>query len=151
MAAAGRFLGVDYGTRRIGLAVSDPDGRIAFPEGTLERRGERRDVEAICKLASERGVAGIVVGLPLHMDGRRGPEAEAAEAFAGLLRAKSGLPVELLDERWTTQEAERALRESGRNARKRRAVVDAVAATLLLRTWLAQRQARADREGEGGA
>jgi putative Holliday junction resolvase len=140
MAARGRFLGVDYGTRRIGLAVSDPEARIAFPEGTLERRGERRDVEAICKLVAERGVVGIVVGLPLHMDGRRGPEAEAAEAFAGVLARATGLPVELLDERWTTVEAERALQESGRKGRKRRAVVDAVAATLLLRSWLERRE-----------
>jgi putative Holliday junction resolvase len=143
MAAAGRFLGVDYGTRRIGLAVSDSEARIAFPEGTLERRGTRRDLEAICKLVAERGVAGIVVGLPLHMDARRGPEAEAAETFARALGEATGLPVELLDERWTTLEAERALRESGRKGKKRRAVVDAVAATLLLRTWLERRSALA--------
>ncbi len=147
MAAPGRFLGLDYGTRRIGLAVSDPDARIAFPEGTLERRGERRDVEAICKLVGERGVVGIVVGLPLHMDGRRGPEAEAAAAFARTVGEAAGVPVELLDERWTTVEAERALRESGRKGKKRRAVVDAVAATLLLRTWLERREALAQQDG----
>lgn len=147
MTAQGRFLGLDYGTRRIGLAVSDSEARIAFPERTLERRGARRDVEEICKLVAERGVVGIVVGLPLHMDGRRGPEAEAAEAFARLVGEATGVPVEMLDERWTTVEAERALQESGRKGKKRRAVVDAVAATLLLRTWLERRQALATRDG----
>ena len=143
MAAQGRFLGLDYGTRRIGLALSDPEARIAFPEKTLERRGRRRDVEEICRLVAERGGVGVVVGLPLHMDGRRGPEAEAAEAFARAVGEATGVPVELLDERWTTVEAERALRESGRKGKKRRAVVDAVAATLLLRTWLERRESLA--------
>lgn len=147
MAAQGRFLGLDYGTRRIGLAVSDADARIAFPERTLERRGERRDVEAICKLVAERGVVGIVVGLPLHMDGRRGPEAEAAEAFARLVGDATGVPVEMFDERWTTVEAERALEHTGRKGRKRREVVDAVAAALLLRAWLERRAALARRDG----
>jgi putative Holliday junction resolvase len=150
MAAQGRFLGLDYGTRRIGLALSDVEARIAFPERTLERRGERRDVEAICKLVAERGVVGIVVGLPLHMDGRRGPEAEAAEAFARAVGDATGVPVELLDERWTTVEAERALRQSGRTGKKRRDVVDAVAATLLLRAFLERREALARRDGGDG-
>lgn len=144
MAAAGRVLGVDLGTRRIGLAVSDPEVPIAFPAGTLESRGLARDVESLRALALERGVVRIVVGLPLHLDGRRGPEAEAAERFAAALREATGLPVELLDERWTTVEAERALREMGRRGRKRRQVVDTTAATILLRTWL-------EREASGAA
>ncbi len=146
MPEPGRILGVDYGTQRIGLAVSDEEGRIAFPEGTLQRSGERRDLEALCRLVKEREVAGIVVGLPLHMDGRRGPEAEAAERFAEGLGRATGLPVEMLDERWTTVEAERSLRESGRKGRKRREVVDAVAATLLLRTFLERRVSLEERE-----
>jgi len=142
MPEPGRILGVDYGTRRIGLAVSDSEGQIAFPEGTLERRNARRDLESLCALVKEKGVVAIVVGLPLHMDGRRGPEAEAAEAFARRLGQATGLPVEMLDERWTTQEADRALRESGltgRKGKKKRQVIDAVAATLLLRTYLERR------------
>ena len=141
----GRILGVDYGTHRIGLAVSDSEGRIAFPEGTLQRRGERRDLETLCALVKERDVSGIVVGLPLHMDGRRGPEAEAAEKFAAGLGEATGVPVEMLDERWTTVEAERALRETGRKGRKRREVIDSVAATLLLRTFLERRENLEDR------
>jgi putative Holliday junction resolvase len=139
MPETGRILGVDYGTRRIGLAVSDSEGQIAFPEATLESRGARRDLESICALVKEKDVVGIVVGLPLHMDGRRGPEAEAAEAFGRKLGEATGLPVEMLDERWTTQEADRALRESGRKGKKKRQVIDAVAATLLLRTYLERR------------
>jgi putative Holliday junction resolvase len=140
MPDSGRILGVDYGTHRIGLAVSDSEGRIAFPEGTLESRGARRDLEALCALAKQREVAGIVVGLPLHMDGRRGPEAEAAAKFADALGEATGLPVSMLDERWTTVEAERALQESGRKGKKRRQVIDSVAATLLLRTFLERRE-----------
>ena len=139
MPETGRCLGVDFGTRRIGLAVSDASGSIAFPAGTLERRGLRRDLESLCALVKEREVERIVVGLPLHMDGRRGPEAEAAEKFAGQLAQATGLPVEMFDERWTTREAERALAETGRRGKKRRQVVDSVAASLLLRAWLEQR------------
>lgn len=140
-----RVLGLDLGTRRIGVALSDPDGVVASPLTTLERCGGARDLDAVGALVREHEVGEIVVGLPLHMDGRRGPEAEAAKRFAAELRGALGVPVGTLDERWTTVEAERALRESGRKGRKRRAVVDAVAASILLRTWLAQRHARAGR------
>jgi len=84
----------------------------------------------------------IVVGLPIHMDGRRGPQAQAAQAFADRLARELGLPVDTLDERWTTREAERALRATGRKGKKQRAVVDSVAAALLLRTYL-EREERA--------
>jgi len=134
-----RVLGIDLGTRRIGLALSDADGTIASPHDVLERRGGARDVAAIATLVRERGVERIVVGLPIHMSGRRGPEAEAAERFAAALAAATQLQVDLLDERWTTVEAERALREMGqvgKKGRKRRLHVDAVAASLLLRTYL---------------
>ncbi len=131
-------LGIDFGTRRIGLAVSDPDGKLALPAGTLERRDVARDLEALRQVIEERGVERIVVGLPIHMDGRVGPEAQAARAFAETLGQEVGLPVETFDERWTTQEAERALRETGRRGKKKKGVVDSVAATLLLRAWLEQ-------------
>jgi len=133
-----RVLGLDLGQRRIGLAVSDEEARIAFPAGALERRGLRRDLVALCALVRERKVDRAVVGLPIHLDGRRGPEAEAAEKFANAFAEAAGIPVEVLDERWTTVAAERSLRESGRGTARRhgRGVVDAVAATLLLSTWL---------------
>jgi putative Holliday junction resolvase len=113
-------LGLDYGSRRIGLAVSDEAGLFAFPAGALERTGLQRDLEALTSLISERGVTRVVVGLPLHLSGRSGPEAEAARAFARALEAAAGVPVDLLDERWTTREAERALRDaSGKRSAQR--------------------------------
>jgi putative Holliday junction resolvase len=144
-------LGLDLGRKRIGLAVSDPDGVVALPAGALESRGLEKDVAAVCALARERGAGCVVVGLPVHMDGREGPEAAAARRFTARLVEASGLRVEVLDERWTSVEAERALAETGRRGRKRRGVVDAVAATLLLRTWLERergRRARREEEAE---
>jgi putative Holliday junction resolvase len=145
MSAPGPVLGLDFGTRRIGLAVSDRDGRLAFPAGCLESQGTEKDLQALCALVEKREVARIVVGLPIHLDGRAGPEAETARAFARDVAEATGLPVEMLDERWTSLEAERALTEMGRRKRggarrksraRSRGDVDAVAATILLRTYL---------------
>lgn len=142
-------LGIDLGARRIGLAVSDADGRIAFPAGVLESRGRARDVAALTALMRERGVTSVVVGLPVHMSGRVGPEAEAARSFASELARASGVAVETLDERWTSREAERALREMGRSSKKReRGEVDSLAATLLLRSFLERRERAARTSGE---
>jgi putative Holliday junction resolvase len=142
-----RALGIDFGARRIGVAVSE--GQIALPVRTLERRGLAKDLEALVRVAREREVDCVVVGLPLRMNGRRGPEAEAAERFAAQVSERLELPVHLMDERLTSVEAERALRDGGRRARDRRGVVDAVAATLILRTWLESRASRpGTREGE---
>jgi putative Holliday junction resolvase len=139
----GPVLGLDLGTRRIGLAVSDSEGVIAFPIGVLERRGLAADVAAVCDLIRERGVRSAVVGLPLHMDGRSSPGADAARAFAAALGEAGSLPVALVDERLTTVQAERALRESPKS-RRRKQHVDALAATLILRTYLEQpREVRA--------
>jgi len=144
--ASVRVLGLDIGARRIGLALSDPEGRIAFPEGHLDRRGPRRDMEALRALIAEREVGTIVVGLPLHLDGRSGAAAQSARDFAVRIGEATGLPVELIDERWTTVEAERHLRSSGRRTVERhgRGTVDAVAATLLLSAYLARRRALAE-------
>lgn len=147
-----RVLGLDLGSRRIGLAISDPDARIALPGEALERRGLERDLAALCALVVDRGVERIVVGLPLHMNGSRGPEARAAEEFARALERASGRPVETLDERWTSVQAERVLRETGRRQRQKarkgqrretrhgRGEVDAVAASIILQTYLEQRR-----------
>ena len=137
-------LGIDLGKKRIGLAISDESERIALPAGIIESRGRAKDLAAIRSLVAERGVRQVVVGLPLHMDGRAGPEAVAARSFATALAGVLGLPVETLDERWSTVEAERTLRETGQSGRKRRAgAADTLAATLLLRTFL-ERRARAE-------
>lgn len=137
---------MDLGRRRIGLALSDPAG-IALPAGTLERRNLRQDLRWLRDWAAEREVTRIVVGLPIHMNGSSGPEAEEARGFAVRLQQATRLPVELFDERWTTVEAERALRQSGVRGRARRQVVDSVAATILLRTYL-EREANRKQRGE---
>jgi putative pre-16S rRNA nuclease len=147
--AAMRVLGLDLGARRIGLAISDPEGKIAFPAGCLERRGRRQDLAALLHMARERGVERVVVGLPIHLDGRVGAQAEAARAFARELAGALELPVDLLDERWTSAEAERHLRAAGRRAsrRRERGEVDAVAAALLLSTYLERRRGGTAEEG----
>lgn len=143
-----RVLGLDLGRRRIGLAISQPAGGLALPLATLERRGREADLRALRQIVHERAVERIVVGLPIHLNGRVGPEAEEAQAFASLLAEATGLPVDTLDERWTTVEAERALRTTGRRRRDRRKVVDSVAATILLRTYLARLESAAARQPE---
>ena len=130
-------MALDYGSRRIGLALSDPEGRFAFPDPALERHGLRQDLKALCALVDERRVTRIVVGLPIHLDGRSGIEAQAARAFAESLAEATGLPVDMLDERWTTREAERALRGAkGGLRRMGRGAIDSAAAAILLRTYL---------------
>lgn len=131
-----RVLGLDLGQKRIGVAVSDEGASIAFPSGAIACRGPKKDVQAVLDLIKEREIGRVVVGLPRHLDGREGPEAEAARAFAEALHRRSGLPVETLDERWTTIEAERVLHAQGRNKKKQRAVVDSVAASIILGTYL---------------
>lgn len=146
MRVKGPVLALDYGRRRIGIAVSDEEAQFAFPAGFLACRGRQRDLTALRELIAERSIQRVVVGLPLHMDGRRGETAVAAEKFANAIAEMTGLPVEMLDERWTTREAERALRESRSGRRRRREAVDSAAATLLLRTYL--ERARHATEGE---
>jgi putative Holliday junction resolvase len=142
-----RVLGVDLGSRRIGIAVSDLEASFAFPMDAIESRGLERDVNALKTLIDRREVGRVVVGLPLHMDGRAGPGAEAARRFAARLSEVTGLPVDLLDERWTTAEAERSLQAGGGSARKRKqarksGARDSMAAAILLRTWLERESGR---------
>ncbi len=148
MEALGPALGLDYGERRIGMAVSDAEGEFAFPLGALERADWPKDLARLSDLIEERGIRRIVVGLPLHLDGRPGEMAAAARSFASRLEAATGLPVALQDERWTSSEAERSLRETGGGRRRRKkkgakGEVDAVAASILLRTWLERERSRA--------
>jgi len=136
MRVRGPVLALDYGSRRIGLAVSDETGSFAFPAGFLASAGRKRDLATLRELIVEKGIQRVVVGLPLHMDGRRGEAAAVAEKFANQVAEVSGVPVELFDERWTSRAAERALSESRSGRKRRREAVDATAATLLLRTYL---------------
>lgn len=136
-----RTLALDYGERRIGVAISDPTGAIAQPLETIQTRPGGNDaLERIAELVKTHEVGQIVVGLPLHMDGRSGPEAEKARAFGERVRARANVPVDYLDERWTSLEAERVLDEGGVRRKNRRGRVDPIAAALLLRTWLARRR-----------
>ena len=143
-------LAVDYGTRRLGLAVSDPTTGIALPIPAVHRTQLRQDLSSLAEIIAEREIGKIVVGLPIHMNGRPGPEAEAARTFSEQIAAATGLTVDLLDERWTTQEALRSLREtekeSRRRNRRRSGALDSAAATLLLTTYLARENSAAERE-----
>jgi putative Holliday junction resolvase len=139
-----RILGLDLGKRRIGLAISDAEGLFAFPDSVLPSAGLKKDVAAIARIVTEREIGRVVVGLPKHMDGRKGPEAKAAEAFARALQQKTGLPVETLDERWTSIEAERVLRAQGKTAKQAKQHVDSVAAAIILRTYLELRSRQAE-------
>ena len=138
-----RTLGLDFGERRIGVAVTDPTGVLAQPLTTINRghRGDGTHLLRIAEIVTEFQVSRIVVGLPLHMDGREGPEAEAARAFGESVQERTGITVDFLDERWTSIEARRALSKVGGSRRKKQSAVDPVAAAILLRTYI-ERDAR---------
>lgn len=134
-----RVLGIDLGSRRIGVAVSDPGGVLASPVTVLPRSGDRSaDHRAIAALAAEWEAGRVVVGLPLSLDGSMGPAARAAAEEADALAGVVGVPVEVADERLTTVTADRAMREAAprKGARDRRRTIDAAAAAVLLQTWL---------------
>jgi putative Holliday junction resolvase len=124
------------GSKRIGLAISDEDGIFAFPSGKLDRVGRKQDLAALVQLINEREIGRAVIGVPLHMNGRPGKGAEAARSFARDLAETSGITVDTLDERLTTVEAERALSAVGRSAKKQKDVIDSVAASIILNTYL---------------
>ena len=136
MSAARRLLGVDYGDVRVGLAVSDPDRKIAFPLTTYERRGRDRDAEYFRALAKAEAAAGLVVGLPVHLSGVEGKKAAQARAFGAWLGAVTGLPVAYWDERFSTAEAEAALWGAGLTHKRRKARRDRVAAQIILQAYL---------------
>jgi len=132
-----RAVGVDLGSRRIGVAVGDGAGVLAVQWGTIERSGDRAtDHRRITEVVVEAGAVVLVVGLPLRLDGTVGPAAEAVLAEIDELAATVGVPVESYDERLTTVTAERGLKERGMRGRRRRTVIDQLAATVILQGWL---------------
>jgi len=131
----GRVLGLDLGDARIGVAISDDRRRIAVPLGTV-RTGAPADVKAIADLVRGHGVTLVVIGHPLHLSGEAGERAHHAERFAEALDAFLDVPVLLQDERLSSVEADRALREAGTSGRERRRTVDRSAATVILQAWL---------------
>lgn len=134
------MVGIDLGGRRIGVAVSDPAGRLATPRRVL-RRGRRRagDHRAIAGIVGEVGAVRVVVGLPLTLGGEAGPAARQVMAEVDDLRRHLEVPVEVHDERLTTVAAERSLREIGARPEARRAGIDQVAAAVMLQSWLDRR------------
>ena len=142
--ARGRRLGVDVGSVRVGVALSDPDGLLATPLATL-RRDERdgSDLRQLAELVTEHEVVEVVVGLPRTLAGREGPAAQAARDYAHALGTVLSVPVQLSDERLTTVLAIRTLSDRGVRGRKQRAVVDQAAAVEILQGWLDGRRAAA--------
>jgi putative Holliday junction resolvase len=138
----GRVMGLDYGERRIGLALSDPLGITAQPLRTLVRVTLAADLEVLAALAHHHEVERFVVGLPLALDGTRGERVRRTEEFAARLGRATGLPVEAWDERFTSVQAERTLLEADLSRRRRREVIDTTAAVLILQGWLDARAAK---------
>jgi putative Holliday junction resolvase len=135
-----RTLALDPGERRIGVAITDPTGTISQPFETIRTRGlaSPAALERIVEIVSTHGVSQIVIGLPVHMDGREGAGAEAARSFGSAIAAATGVPIDYLDERWSSLEAQRLLREAGERGKRDEGRVDRIAATLLLETYLAR-------------
>jgi len=135
-----RYLGLDVGNRRIGVAVSDELGLTAQPVLTLERHSNKRDdLRSLARLCRRFGVAGIVVGDPAHLSGEPSPQAAKTQAFAAALGELTGLAIHLWDERLTTHEAHQLLYQAGRKRQQHGKVVDQVAATLILQSFLDER------------
>jgi putative Holliday junction resolvase len=138
----GRVLGLDVGARRIGLAVSDPLGITAQGLETLQRKNKRTDLELLAKVIRQYDVKEIVVGLPLRMSGAEGTQSDKIQVFADDLRKRFRLPVHLWDERLSSVEANRLLREMELSIEKRGKAVDRMAAVLILQGWMEGRHTR---------
>jgi putative Holliday junction resolvase len=140
-AVEGRILALDLGKKRIGLAMSDQLGITAQGLPTLQRTNIREDLAALARLIGQHGVTLLLMGNPLHMSGKEGRQAEYTREFADRLQKKTGLEVRFWDERLTTVEAQRVLRESGISIEKRARAVDRLAAVILLESYLDRREA----------
>ncbi|MDR0944695.1 MAG: Holliday junction resolvase RuvX [Bifidobacteriaceae bacterium] len=139
----GRRLGVDAGAARVGVALSDPDGLLASPVETIERRDldDAQVAARIAQLASEAGATGVIVGLPQHLSGAEGAAAGRARELAHAIRDATSLPVRLVDERLSSVQAHAQLHRAGRREKTHRAVVDQVAAVLILQSALDRERA----------
>ena len=138
-----KIMAIDYGDAHTGIAISDPTGTLAGFSTVINSRKADIVVEEIVRLIAGHEVSELVLGHPLNMDGTRGPRAEKAEGFAELLRETTSLPVTLWDERRTTIDAHNILFSNGKNAKKRKKTVDAVAAALMLEGYLTRRRLEA--------
>jgi putative holliday junction resolvase len=132
----GRVAGIDYGSVRIGIAISDTDRRIASPLENYTRRGDEQDARRFRRLAAEEGVALFVVGLPLHLDDRESQKSQEARQFGRWLTETTGVPVEFFDERFTSREAEEILLAVDMTRKRRKRRMDMLAAQIMLRAYL---------------
>jgi putative holliday junction resolvase len=137
---SGRVIGIDIGTRRIGVAVTDGLGLTAQPHTTLARHGGQRDLDAIAAVVRAFAAERVVLGHPLGPEGTVGRAARSAEAFAGRLRAALAVPVDLVDESFSTVEAEEVLLRADVSRARRKQVVDRLAAAVILQRWLDARR-----------
>jgi putative Holliday junction resolvase len=144
----GRTLGVDYGTRRVGFAVSDSMGIVATPLFTKDVLSEKQAVHAVCEVAAEKGAKQVVVGLPLNMDGTKGPMALQVEEFVRRLVAHSGLEVEVWDERMSTGLVERMLVSADVSRARRKEVRDKLAAQVILQGYLDAHSLTVEEDGD---
>lgn len=131
-----KVVGLDIGERRVGIAHTDETGVLAVPAQVYRRRCFPEDIDFLAQCLRQEGAEAIVVGLPLNMDGTEGAQARKAREFAEALAKVTGLPLFFVDERWTTKEVERAMREAGESPSRRKEKVDALSAVLILQAWL---------------
>lgn len=134
-----RILGLDYGSKTVGVAITDPTGMIAQPLRTLKRDREsmlRKVVKEVVQIVEDYGVEKIILGMPFNMDDTEGERAEKTRAFHAMLTARTSVPVEFMDERLTTLEAREILDESGVPRREQKQMIDQVAAQLILEAYL---------------
>lgn len=143
-----RFLGLDVGEVRIGVAMSDETGLIASGVATIQRIGWKKDLQALCDIIQKHQVEKIVVGNPFNLDGSRGRQAELIDEFVERLKAETPLEIVLWDERFSSFSAEQALIESGMHRSKRKNVIDKVAAVIILQHFLDHRNAQQARDAE---
>ncbi len=135
-----RILALDVGEKRIGVALSDPTGLLASPLTTIESKGQDFDIDEVLRLAEEHEAGEIVIGLPLSMSGRRGPQAGRVDAFVKAMAERTDIPLKSMDERLSSVQAERMLRESGVEPSKNKARVDSAAAAIVLQSYLDSRR-----------
>ena len=131
-----RYLGLDFGEKTIGIALSDLSNILAQPFCLLERKGTKTDLQEISKIIQENKITGVIIGLPLNMDGSQSAMAKKVLNFSKKLEQKLSIPIHTWDERLSTQAAERALLEGDLSRKKRKKVIDKVAAALILQGWL---------------
>lgn len=131
-----RRIGLDIGEKRIGVAVSDPAGRIASPLAVIDARKAFRDAGELLRIVDDYEVGAAVVGLPRSMDGSEGPQAARIRLLADRLESSLGIPFEYIDERWSSSEAHRRMSEAGLTEREQRGKVDMIAAAIILQSYL---------------